>query len=287
MRHVSDIMIKNFKTIDPLDGVRKMQRFVIDKNIDFFPVVESDKLVGLLTYKELIGVHPNRIVADAMRNKVILIDHEASVWMAKELIDENSTDVLLVVDNEKLVGIVTKTILYAELGRHTDLLTGLYKSDYIYYNAKKLIENGKNTAIIFIDINNFGFIDKKYGHVQGDNMLKEVAFILRKNTPSDAYTCRFGGDEFVVLVPYCLDKTVKFTINLLNIISKNKFCDKIKVNASAGIAIYEKGYDEIDYDAKVYELINRASLASTKAKKEERLYYIANCLESNETHKIV
>lgn len=285
MKSVSDIMMKNFKYIGLLEGVKVAQDFVINKGIDFFPVVDEGNLVGILTYKHLIGVHSNRIVADAMSQTIISISSSTPLWQAKEIFEEKQLDVALVIDNDELLGIITKTQLYIELGKHVDLLTELYKSDYIYYYAKKLIKNEKNAAIIFIDINNFGYIDKKYGHIKGDLILKKVAFLLKSNTPSDTFLCRFGGDEFVVLTPYYLDECIRLTETLLNKISKYVFPSGIKISASAGISIIKDGIFK-NLDVAVSEFINKASLASTKAKIEKCSYSIAQFITENRIYEI-
>ncbi len=277
MRNVSDIMLKNFRHIDLLEGVKVAQDLVVKKGIDFFPVVDEERLVGILTYRHLIGVHSNRIVADAMSQTIITISSRTPLWRAKEIIDTSELDVLLVIDNDELLGIVTKTQIYTELGKHVDLLTELYKSDYIYYYAKQLIIEKQNATIIFIDINDFGYIDKKYGHIQGDVILKEIALLLKSNIPPDAYLCRFGGDEFVVLTPYYIDECISLTENLLDSISNFIFSNGIKVRASAGISIVSNILDS-NIESVVYELINEASLASTIAKKQKSPFYVAQCI---------
>lgn len=285
MRNVSDIMVKNFRHIDLLEGVKVAQDLVVKKGIDFFPVVDDERLVGILTYRHLIGVNSNRIVADAMSQTIISISSCTPLWQAKEIIDTSELDVLLVIDSDELLGIVTNTQIYTELGKHVDLLTELYKSDYIYYYAKELIKKKQNAAIIFIDINDFGYIDKKYGHIQGDVILKEIASVLKNNIPSDTYLCRFGGDEFVVLTPYYIEDCIRLTENLLDSISNFIFSNGIKVRASAGISTI-KSILNSNIDSSVYELINEASLASTIAKKQKSPFYVAECVVEEEVHEI-
>lgn len=285
MRNVSEIMLKNFKYMNLLEGVRIAQDFVVNKGIDFFPVVDEDNLIGILTYKHLIGVHSNRIVADAMSNTIISVPSSTPLWQAKDIFEKNNIDVILVIDDDALIGIISKTQLYTELGKHVDLLTGLYKSDFIYYYAKKLIENKQNAAVIFIDINNFGYIDKKYGHIQGDVILKEVALILQNNTHTDTFLCRFGGDEFVVLAPYVTEDSISLAKILLDKISKFVFSNGIRINASAGIAV-NNGNLNSDIDSVVYELINEASLASTTAKEKKCPLYIADSVTESEVYEI-
>lgn len=283
IKSVSDIMLKEFLTVDALDGVQKVQNLLLESGVDCFPVFGDNQLTGVLTYKDLIRAHPNRIVADAMSIDFMSISSSTPLWKAKEKLEKYKVDILFVVDNGELRGLVSKTLLYTELGKHTDLLTELYRSDYIYYNAIELIEKGNEISIIFLDINNFGYIDKEYGHTQGDAVLKEIAMLLKNNIPDDTFICRFGGDEFVVLTPYHLDECVALANNLLNIIFSHNFCNEISVSAAAGVAGGRRNNKRLQNPyAVIVNLINLASLASTKAKKDNCQLSIADSFEISE-----
>jgi diguanylate cyclase (GGDEF)-like protein len=60
-------------------------------------------------------------------------------------------------------------------------------------------ERGKN-LLLFIDIDKFKEINDNFGHQKGDEVLKKVAEILRTNLRKEDLVCRFGGDEFVILL---------------------------------------------------------------------------------------
>lgn len=270
IRCVFDIMIKKYIIVDVLDGLRYIQSLVAENQCDGFPVMEDDQIVGVLTYKNLLQAHPNRIAADAMSDHIVYIDAHSSIWKAKEVFDTSNTDLLLVQDNNHLAGIITKSLLEVELGKHTDLLTELPKRDFIYYNAARLIESNQEMSLAFFDVNNFGLIDKEHGHIAGDIILKELGTILKANMTEQTYVSRFGGDEFVVLTPYYVDKCCIFAQNLLKTISCYTFHKNISVTVSAGIAEREKKQESSQNILRtISNLINLASLASTKAKKEK------------------
>lgn len=273
---VSDIMLQNYIKVNFLDGIQKLQDYVRYSNIDFFPVYEKGNIMGLITYKDLIGIHPNRIVADVVRRPAITISYDEEFWRANSIFKERDCDILLVTNKEEIVGVLTKNLFKIELGKHIDPLTNLYKSSYIYYWANELTKREKDFSVLFIDINNFGYIDKKIGHVQGDEVIKALARILNKSLPPNSYLCRFAGDEFVILLPDSLSRAEEHFEYLRNIIFEYEFPSKITIEVSAGIINYNRDYRDSIKDDNIYSIMNRASLACTKAKKHKLSYVMEN-----------
>lgn len=268
MQKVLNIMDKNFMKVDFLSGVRRIQDVFYERDTECFVVYDDERLVGVVTKKELIGAHPNRIIADVMCDKYICIDHCTYIWEIREIFDLNKDiDIALIRDNNKVIGYITRTTLNTELEKHIDLLTGLHKNDYLFYNAYKLIRSEQNTTIIFIDLNNFGYIDKKYGHINGDAILKDVAEVLKKSISSDCYLCRYAGDEFAILTPHPIDDSRVLAEKVIKAISSYEFTNNIPVSASIGITGCRIHNSKIENTFEIIKkLVNVASLASTKAK---------------------
>ncbi|MCH4888426.1 GGDEF domain-containing protein [Acidaminobacter sp. JC074] len=84
-----------------------------------------------------------------------------------------------------------------------DVLTGLYNKRYFDDFAKLEYERALKGHTIFslvlIDINHFKKVNDVYGHLRGDQVLAEIAAIIKENFPNDICV-RYGGDEFLVLV---------------------------------------------------------------------------------------
>jgi diguanylate cyclase (GGDEF)-like protein len=265
---VLNILEKNFVKIDVLNGVRRVQNIFFEKNTECFAVYENERLVGIVTKKELIGAHPNRIIADVMSDKYTCVDFNSHIWNVREIFDLNKDiEIIFVKEESDIIGYITRTILSIELGKHIDLLTGLYKNEYMFYNAYKLIRSNQDATIIFLDLNNFGYIDKKYGHTNGDTILKKVADILLDIVPDDSYLCRYAGDEYAILTPYCIEDSKVLAEIIIDAINSYEFPNNIDVSASIGIAGcmgHNKRTSNIT--ELITKLVNRASLASTKAK---------------------
>lgn len=87
----------------------------------------------------------------------------------------------------------------------TDPLTGLFNRRYFNYIVEQ--EKGrvkryqKPLSLLFADVDGFKAYNDRLGHLVGDEILKEVAQILRSNVRAADVVVRYGGDEFVVLMP--------------------------------------------------------------------------------------
>lgn len=204
-----------------------------------------------------------------MTDRYTCIDSKDYIWKVKEIYDSiEGIDTIFVKDKNNIVGYVSRTSINIELGKHIDLLTGLYKNDYLFYNAHELIKNRTLISLIFIDVNHFGDINKKYGHVCGDLILKNIADILRKNIKSDMFVCRYAGDEFSILTLYNRDDCKLFSQKLISDIRENKFPQNIPTAISIGIANYDSKSSLNDNTLDIIKnLINTASIASKKQRK--------------------
>jgi len=86
-----------------------------------------------------------------------------------------------------------------------DSLTGLYNRRYFNETLEKEIEQAtryqRPLAFLMLDVNQFKKINDRYSHQTGDEVLKEVAKMLRENVRSADTVVRYGGDEFLIMMP--------------------------------------------------------------------------------------
>jgi diguanylate cyclase (GGDEF)-like protein len=98
-----------------------------------------------------------------------------------------------------------------------DFLTGLYNRKYLVDTGKTLHANAIRGNIEFIvgmmDIDNFKLINDRYGHDVGDMVIKDFAKRLKECFRSSDIVCRFGGEEFCVLLTNVEDKHIDFTFD--------------------------------------------------------------------------
>lgn len=269
IRTVEEFMITSCETVHALTGLRQIQDLFFASRQRCFPVINDGTVVGVLTWQNFIRSHPNRIVADSMSDRFTFVEPGLPFWQAADMLAQDSLEALLVRKNEILSGLVTPEVIEMELGRHTDLLTGLYKADYFYYHALRIMASGRAMSIIFIDVNNFGLINKQCGHIKGDVILKELSAIFKKQIPPQAFLCRFGGDEFIILYPSSREEAAVFLRNLEHTVACHKFMYNIPVTISAGIVTAGIQNDpSLEHGKVLASLVNMASLASTAAKKD-------------------
>jgi diguanylate cyclase (GGDEF)-like protein len=93
-----------------------------------------------------------------------------------------------------------------------DDLTGLNNRRYLYAQLPKEIDQARSQQyalwIFMLDIDNYKMINDTYGHLTGDEVLKDLANILKENTKSNDIKIRYAGDEFAVILPHMEENNV-------------------------------------------------------------------------------
>lgn len=130
----------------------------------------------------------------------------------------------------------------------TDSLTKTFNRKAIFDILKHEIERSKRNeeslSICILDIDDFKKINDTYGHISGDTVIKEVADVVVQSVRSIDYVGRWGGEEFIVVMPStCIDEAITAAnrisgnIRNLEIISSDR---SIRTTATIGVsALYE------------------------------------------------
>lgn len=279
---VEQIMAKELITITPCDSVGRAIDLMDKHKIGGLPVLESERLVGIITSRDVRRTHPNRLVADAMTRDVITVMPHFSLWQAKDLMDKHNIERLAVKNDNYLVGLLTKARLITEWGKYVDPLTELNKAEFLFDKARDFLQKGEKITVIFFDLDDFGSIDKLFGHVVGDSILLQTAKVLKSVTQENTdYLCRYGGDEFAIITNRPWEDARGLAQQIVNSIASEEWFQGIKVKGSVGVVGGQKKLHNSDENKpySVSDLFNMASLASSKAKAEGRSIEVAGWFE--------
>jgi len=96
---------------------------------------------------------------------------------------------------------VIRSMAASEMKAATDALTGLANRRTLDLRLAALIEDRAPFSLVLIDIDHFKQVNDAHGHETGDRALKTLATTMQQCIRRDALVCRFGGEEFVLLLP--------------------------------------------------------------------------------------
>jgi len=149
-----------------------------------------------------------------------------------------------------------------------DPLTGLFNrtalEQLFKYEKNRADVLGRKVAFLFIDLDNFKSVNDRYGHAEGDRVLREIARIIRESIRGSDIAVRIGGDEFLIILPNSDVKASKSVGERIRKVIEETFRD-YKISASYGISIYP------DEGKSLEELIDLADKRMYEMKKNRRI----------------
>jgi len=134
----------------------------------------------------------------------------------------------------------------------TDDLTDLYNSrhfnELIDYEIERARRYGTSLSLVFFDLDRFKLVNDTHGHLVGSRILSEVGALVKRYTRRVNLAARYGGDEFVMLLPSTdSEGAVKMAKDLLDLISNNPFKaddnTPLTITASFGVASFPEHTD--------------------------------------------
>jgi diguanylate cyclase (GGDEF)-like protein len=164
------------------------------------------------------------IGSDAVSRRHAMIEHRDSGWVVVDLDSTNGTwvndqpvteallasgDNIQVGDTifKYLAGNQLEALYFEEIYRMMvfDGLTGVHNRrallEFLDREVSRARRHGRNLSVIFVDLDNFKEINDTYGHLAGDLVLKQVARAFQDRIRREELVGRYGGDEFVVVIP--------------------------------------------------------------------------------------
>lgn len=158
---------------------------------------------------------------------------------------------------------------------YTDSLTGLPNRVALYEETEKVIaaaDEMNQCALLYMDLDNFKFINDSFSHSVGDLLLVEIARRLENAIDSNEIVARFEGDEFVVLIKQFQTRTeLNSKIHMVMRIFNDTFCimgNNFNITASCGISIYP------EHAVSTAEMLKSSDVAMYHAKKDGKNKHI-------------
>jgi diguanylate cyclase (GGDEF)-like protein len=150
----------------------------------------------------------------------------------------------------------------------TDKLTGLHNRhafDVTFKQSIKVTSRDKQPlSIVLIDIDHFKNINDNYGHLGGDKVLCKLANILTHSMRESDFLCRWGGEEFIMLLPKCnLEQAAALAEKTRSVINSDSTLIKdenINISASFGVSQYLIGETREQFIKRVDSALYRAKI---------------------------
>ena len=162
-----------------------------------------------------------------------------------------------------------------ELQSTRDPLTGLYNRRYMeeslereLYRAGRVSES---VGVIMADLDHFKAFNDAAGHVAGDGLLRSLGEVLRANVRAEDIVCRYGGEEFIIILPEAtLDETARRAEILRGAASRVALPDGRSVTISLGVAAFP------DDGTSPGQVVEAADAAMYRAKADGRDRVVAS-----------
>jgi len=192
-------------TMQANQSIRKAVDFMVSKHIRRLPIVKNHRLIGIITYGDILKV------------------------VQKEIADLNFV-------TEKLKHEITRDDL-------TKLANQKFLKSELDKEVERVKRFGGYLSFLMIDVDFFKKINDTYGHDAGDYIIQRVAFLIRNSTRKINSIGRYGGDEYAVIAPISdIEGARRLGERLRELVERTKFHyhDKvIKVTLSVGAASWD------------------------------------------------
>lgn len=186
----------------------------------------------------------------------------------------------IAISNAKAVAKIKELVI-------TDDLTGLYNSRYFFEQVEYEVERAKRypstVSLVFFDLDRFKDVNDTYGHLVGSRLLSEVGAIVRNTIRKTDKAARYGGDEYVIILPQTEKAGARIlAFKLQEALEKQEFLsntgERLTVTGSFGVASFP------DDALSSSELINVADEAMyhVKASGRNGVCVAGSCDSTNE-----
>jgi diguanylate cyclase (GGDEF)-like protein len=202
----------------------------------------NDPIIQLLNSDELV-ITP--LKAKDKVNGIVLADN----FITKRPITKDDIRILIMLANQAGLAIENSQLYEKTVQRaHSDSLTELWNHGYFQYLLQLGLDKAKAAglamSLVMLDIDDFKVYNDTLGHQAGDKILKELALLLKNQSRRMDFVCRYGGEEFTIILPQTSKKETfliaeRFRSDIENYrFSQEEILPNKKLTVSIGISSY-------------------------------------------------
>ena len=165
---------------------------------------------------------------------------------------------------EIMIQEIENSLPLSEKNYKCDKITGLPNELYFFEKVKSIMLNEpqKNYAIVYTDINCFGYVNKMFGYLEGNRILALFAEMMKRERDIVKEATRISADNFVFLITYDMKDTVVEQICMLN----EEFSDQCYQERMGVRLILSSGVAFLDEDTSIMSAIDNANTARKSVK---------------------
>jgi len=212
------------------------------------PIGESEQQKGaLVTFQDVTHVEKHRVELENMLSML---------RMSKDEIQQKNQELEILATRDALTGCLNRRAFFERM-------------------EPRLIEYrqaGRPLACFMVDVDHFKSVNDTYGHHTGDEVLREVSSVLRELHEATQIVCRYGGEEFCVILPGCsleraVEEAERTRLAIMNIRLDDP--ESLRLTASIGVSELKFGAEDVQ------SLINQADECLYVAKRGGRNQSVA------------
>ena len=246
---------------------------LLDKRDDGFQI---EDIIKGIDESKFARNHENELVTKG-KNKVQILWNTINI--------NNNDEMPLMLSIGSNLSIQKKLQSELDQAMHSDYLTVLQNRSHLYKSVIKAVNKKEKFSLVVMDIDNFKYINEKFGHDVGDSLLKYIARKLQETIDYPNEVVRLGGDEFSILLyedhkDLIREKINEILIKLGNTWENDNY--KLYFTFSIGVSIYPK--DSVNY----LEIFRNAEIAMHQVKKsgKHKLIFYNEQLENESLESI-
>lgn len=159
----------------------------------------------------------------------------------------------------------------------TDELTGVFSRRFLFDSLRKVVKGASRSttgglACLLADVDHFKRVNDRLGHIEGDRVLRNVAQAIRRSTRETDVVARFGGEEFVVVLPHTDAEGARVVAEKVRAVIEAE-CEPVTISIGVAaadadaVAAAQRG---TGVDALIEHLLRRADTALYEAKSQGR-----------------